>query len=304
MKKIIVFLAGIILTNIIIQDIHAQQNVLNGIYVKERDLNRKPVPYPNLREADVMWSKEIQRKVDLREKMNHPLYYPTRQIGERMSLIDLLLYGIKNEGLTPYDPNGNPGDEFKTVITWSEILGKFDAGVDTVSTIDVSTGEPVTRIVENEMTTSEVKQYIVKEIWYFDRKYSTLQVRIVGLCPIREFFKQTAQMQGGQALAASGGASEEENDDNATQTKLFWVYFNDARPLFANHEVFNTFNDAERRTFDDIFFKRKFASYIVQESNVYDNRDINEYSLGTNAVLESERIKNWIFTTEHDLWEY
>jgi gliding motility associated protien GldN len=302
MKKLSVLLVGIILVNLLIKEVKAQNvNVLNGIYVKERDLYRTPVPYPHLREADVMWSKEIQRKIDLRERMNHPLYYPTKQIGERMSLIDLLLYGIKNEGLVAYDPNVWPGDEFKTPITWTDILNKFDAGIDTVTTIDVVSGEPVQRIVEKEMNTSDVKQYIVKEIWYFDRKYSTLQVRIVGLCPIREFFKQTAQMQGGQAVVA---ATEEENDDNATQAKLFWIYFNDARPLFANHEVFNTFNDAERRTFDDVFFKRKFSSFIVQESNVYDNRDINEYSLGTNAVMESERVKNWIFTTEHDLWEY
>ncbi|MCX6259002.1 MAG: gliding motility protein GldN [Bacteroidia bacterium] len=303
MKRLIFLLCiSAILINLMPGVISAQ-NVLNGIYIKERDVNRKPVPYPHLREADVMWSKEIQRKIDLRENINHPLYYPTRPIGERMSLIDLLLYGIKNESMKAYDANGGPGDEFKTPITWTDILQKLGAGKDTTYTIDIETGERKPVIIDKEMTTSEVKQYIVKEIWYFDRKYSTLQVRIVALCPIREFFKQTQNMQGGQAIGA-GATNEEESDDNATQQKLFWISYNDFRPLLANHEVFNTFNDAEHRTFDDVFFKRKFSSFIVQESNVYDNRDINEYSLGSSAVQESERIKNWIFTTEHDLWEY
>jgi len=82
------------------------------------------------------------------------------------------------------------------------------------------------------------------------------------------------------------------------------VYFPSIRPLLANHEVFNATNDAERRTFDDIFFKRMFSSYIFQETNVYDNRLINQYALGLDAILESEKIKEDIFRLEHDLWEY
>ena len=52
------------------------QNVLDGIYPKEHVLNRKPIPYPHVREADVMWAKKVWRVIDLREKINLPLYYP------------------------------------------------------------------------------------------------------------------------------------------------------------------------------------------------------------------------------------
>ena len=38
----------------------------------ERDLVR----LSPLREADVMWSRKIWREIDLRQKMNHPFYYP------------------------------------------------------------------------------------------------------------------------------------------------------------------------------------------------------------------------------------
>jgi hypothetical protein len=63
-------------------------------------------------------------------------------------------------------------------------------------------------------------------------------------------------------------------------------------------------NDAQRRTFDDIFIKRYFGSYIVREANVYQNRMVENYSQGLEAMLESERIKNSISTFEHDLWEF
>ena len=53
------------------------QNVLDGVYVKEHTVERQVIPYPFLREADVMWSKRIWRVIDLNEKMNLPLRYPS-----------------------------------------------------------------------------------------------------------------------------------------------------------------------------------------------------------------------------------
>ena len=71
-----------------------------------------------------------------------------------------------------------------------------------------------------------------------------------------------------------------------------------------NAEVFNSVkNDAERRTYDDLFWKRMFSSTITMEANVA-NRRINEYMIGLDALLEAERIKAEIFNIEHDLWEY
>jgi hypothetical protein len=71
---------------------------------------------------------------------------------------------------------------------------------------------------------------------------------------------------------------------------------------FANVEVYNRQNDAERRTLEDIFWKRMFGSYIYKETNVFD-RIIDEYAQGIDALMESERIKEEIFLLEHDLWE-
>ncbi|MBN2764205.1 MAG: hypothetical protein JXR41_14020, partial [Bacteroidales bacterium] len=69
-------------------------------------------------------------------------------------------------------------------------------------------------------------------------------------------------------------------------------------------EIFNRNNDAQRISFDDFFMQRRFNSYIFAESNVYDNRWINSYAIGEDALLEAEKIKDWLFNIEHDLWEY
>jgi gliding motility associated protien GldN len=84
---------------------------------------------------------------------------------------------------------------------------------------------------------------------------------------------------------------------------LFWLYYPECRYVFANADVFNLFNDAQRRTYEDLFQKRYFSSYIVKHSNVYD-RSIGEFARGMDALAESERIKEELFNLEHDLWHY
>ncbi len=260
------------------------QNVMDGLYPKEHVPNRKPIPFAYIREADVMWAKKIWRIVDLREKMNLPLYYPITQMDDRYSLIDLLLYGIKYEGLTAYS---NKDDEFKIALTPEQVEINMGAVNDTSQVKNADTGQWEEKIIGGDIRSDEIKQILLKEIWFFDRNYSRMDVRIIGLCPIREFEK-----------------SDSNGDSQITKSQVFWIYYPEARDLFASHEVFNPKNDAQRRTFDDIFLKRYFGSYIVKESNVYSNRRIEDYTAGMDAMMESERIKNSIFTMEQDMWEF
>ncbi|SMO62296.1 protein involved in gliding motility GldN [Saccharicrinis carchari] len=261
------------------------QNVLDGIYPKEHVLNRKPIPYPHVREADVMWAKKVWRVIDLREKINLPLYYPINTMDGRYSLIQLLIHGIQYEGLTAYSTKND--DEFKVEMSYDQVLYEMGAVGDTLQ-VKQEDGTFAEQIVTGELRPEEVKQILVKEVWFFDRNYSRLDVRIIGLCPIREYSKSSGE-----------GGSEE-----VARKQTFWVYFPQARDLFARNEVFNPRNDAQRRTFDDIFMKRYFGSYITRESNVYNNRGIDKYAVGMEAMLESERIKTEIFNFEHDMWEF
>lgn len=295
------------------------QNVLDGVYVKEHVISRKPIPLYYLREADVMWSRKIWRLIDLKEKQNFPLYYPTEgKVDNRYSLIDLILtaaekgydlnekeadshlvlYIIKNqdkdsisEFILPLNPNGISD----TGKLYKELNLLFDVKTTITTRENVVTNSIDTITIEGNMYTNEVKKYILKEEWFFDKQRSKMEVRIIGICPIR-VYKDNA--------GSSGGSSTIDDEEEMKKKKLFWVYFPSLRPVLCNHEVFNTNNDAERRTFDDIFFKRKFSSYIIRQTNVFDNRDISSYAYGLDAQLEADKIKDYIFKIEHDLWEF
>jgi hypothetical protein len=56
-------------------------------------------------------------------------------------------------------------------------------------------------------------------------------------------------------------------------------------------------------SFDDLFWKRRFNSTIIKESNTYD-RSIETYRMGVDALLESDKIKEEIRTIEHDVWNF
>ncbi|MEW6468593.1 MAG: gliding motility protein GldN [Bacteroidota bacterium] len=251
-------------------------------YIKDHIDDRKPIQYTHLREADVMWSKTIWRVVDLREKQNLPLYYPITPINDRLSLFDVIKKGLQSGELTAYD---KPllDDEFNYEMPLSQVNAKLNF-VDTVLTQDLNTGAWDTVLVPRQIMSENVKQYWVKEVWFFDKQRSVMDVRIIGISPlIEKIDKTTGEFRGYEPL--------------------FWLYFPGCRNYFAKYECFNRQSDAERRTYDDIFHKRLFESYIRKESNVYD-RLIIEYAQQMAALLESDRVKEDLFIIEHDLWHF
>ncbi len=290
MKKLIVLFIGIIFLSAtpgFAQEVELD-GVLNGTYVKNRIAQRKPVPYQYVRESDIMWAKTVWRIVDLRQKMNHKLYYPELDMAYegRYSLIDLLMHGIQNEGLKAFDPTADLFDEFHSETTLDQIKINF-GGEDTEIEVEDANGNLVKKKIPGQITSSEVKEIMIKEEWFFDKQRSVMEVRIIGFCPIRHYFKP-----------------DDIDEEDPQKKKLFWVNFPEVRKLLANHKVFNPYNEAQSWSFDDIFHNRFFNSYIIQESNTYNNRLIAEYTMGKERLLEAERVKANILNYEMDMWEY
>lgn len=270
------------------------QDTKMEVYTKIQIPNKKPIPYVHVREADVMWSTTIWRMVDLREKINLPMYYPTKPIGERMSLINLIFYGIDNEGLQAYDPDKDV-DEFKIPMSKTDLEAKM-GNVSSKQTITDTTGKEVETVVAGERKYDEVKQILIKEKWFFDKNYSRMDVRIIGLCPIRISRREIKTVNNAPV----------EDDENAEmiKTQVCWIYYPEARNLFARVPAFNRSNDAQQVSFDDLFMQRRFNGFIFKQSNVYDNRRVQDYTTGFETLLEGERIKDVISSYEQDLWEY
>jgi gliding motility associated protien GldN len=284
MKKVLVFFGLLVfLLGITSQETKAQ--IIDGAFKREDIHKRKPTTLSMPREADVMWSKKVWRIIDLREKMNQSLYFPTKETEGRRNLVTLFLEGIKDGKLTAYDAKND--DEFKVPMTFEQVKEAFGATTRTLKVRNVDTGEMQEKPVEGVMRSEEIKKIMLKEEWYFDKQTSTLNVRIIGICPIREFYRD-----------------EDVNQETVQRVQVFWIYYPEVRDILAANEISNPQNTARNSSYDDLFLKRIFSSYIVKESNVYNNRDISQYVSGKDAMLESKRIENDIFDYEQNLWEY
>ncbi len=255
------------------------------VYTKETIIpEKKPVPYPYVREADVMWAKDVWRTIDLRQRMNFPLRYPIEgkmSGGDRYSLFGLLMEGIKTEEITPYEylPNIGWKDPFSKLTSLADIYNL--TGGDTISKDDGSFDYVL-------QGTSYVWQFMIQEQWFFDKKHSVMQVRIVAIAPV--YFNLFNEF--GDRLP------------QPTRSIPFIVHFPQCRRLFATNAVYNANNDAQSISFDDLFFQRRFSSTIIGESNVYGDRKLASYKTGQDILLEADKIKNELFIMEHDLWEY
>ena len=259
------------------------------IYTRQMPDNQK-VNYTYLNESDVIWSKRLYRIIDLREKMNLNLYYPSLKYDAdenrfksemsdgRMNFSGILL----NEILAGRVP-ATDGDAMTVPTTYNDIAAKMNRDTLTIAVIGAD-GLERDSTVTNMENPSDIKQLMLLEEWFFDKKHSRLDVRIIGICPIYMGYDPITS--------------------RLVKRRLFWIRYEDVRQALAASEAFNSFNDAQRISFEDLMLQRRFSGYIVAESNVYDDRSINQYKMGSSQIFEAERIKNEIFNFEQDLWEY
>ncbi len=281
-RVVVILCFGLILF-LVSGQLFGQSDYGETFYVKENTRTRKPIRYVHEREADIMWSKRVWRTIDLREKFNHPLYFPETPTNARLSLFDVIEKGLIEGSIYAYD---NPvfDDEFKVRMTTAQVAQLFTWYDSTNLVADPYNPDNMIQApIQYNLTANMIKQYWVKEDWFWDRQRSVMDVRIIGICPLQEKTDAAGEVIG--------------------YKPLFWLYFPACRDLFARHEVFNTKNDAQRLSFDDVFHKRMFGSYVRKESNVYD-RTIESYAPGLDALLEADRVKEDIFKTEHDMWHF
>jgi gliding motility associated protien GldN len=226
-----------------------------------------------------MFSKRVWREIDLRDKVNTIFASP------KSRLITILTDAIQAGELTAYDASSTKddvnGDEFSVVLKAEEAMARFADSV-LVPIFDKDGNQTGTVVTAGEFNPDSIIKFRIKEDWIFDKQRSVFEPRIVGIAPMVR-------------ISAAGQAFDEQ--------PAFWIYFPEVRHLLVTKAVVSRSNDATGLSYDDIFMKRIFASYIVKESNPEDLR-IKDYAIGIERLYESERVKKALMDFEHDLWSF
>lgn len=277
-----------ILTLFVASSIFGQSNLLNAkevdmIGVKSAqqlasDID-EPLPYDYVSDRDVLWSKVVWEYIDLNQKINLPYYFPISSENispTRRSLFDTLITAIREgEILSFYEDSF-----FKTKQTYEELEGKL------IDNRDDGYGgtDPY------EIKAEKIAGYMIKGIWYFDKRHGELKYRLLALAPM------------GPDVQTIGTSAEEEGE----VYPLFWLFYPEVRNLLYKSEVFNSKNNSNRLSYDHLLNARRFSAVIVREENLYGNRTIKEYVKGNSLfqLLEAARIKEEIRNKEMDMWNY
>ncbi|MEO9512625.1 MAG: gliding motility protein GldN [Flavobacteriaceae bacterium] len=295
-----VFLIGAL--TLLPMSIMAQANILNAklpddIGKKteaqiEQD-NDAPLEYGYTDDRDILWSKTVWEVIDLDERVNFPMYYPTDTIGigaDRRSLYHVLMKNIRNGSLT----------EVYTDSYFSE-KRKFEDLSATLSKVDttdlgyeqINAGEQISAefINQRDLTAADIEEYRIKGIWYFDKRQGELKYRLLGIAPV---------------APDVNFIDDESVDPGENKVELFWVWYPAARQVLHEAKVYNQRNSARPITFDMLLNARRFNAVIYKEDNVHGDREIDDYVFD-NALfqlLEAKRIKEVIRDREQDMWAY
>lgn len=246
----------------------------DGFYDRYLHTEKKVLTYDYIHEKDVFWEKRTWRLIDIREKANLIFNNPKKPF------VMVLLDAARAGDITLYHTFD---DQFTQPMTVPEMEGIVNK-IDTVCFFDPETFVEECKPVINEFNPENVKQFRVKEVYFFDEETGKMDVRILGIAPIIERF--------------------DDNGNFLNSGPMFWAYYPEMRETLARVEAFNNQNDAARMSWEDVFEARMFSSYITKESNVYDRR-IQDYTTNPMAaLLEADKIREQIFNFEMDNWDY
>lgn len=253
--------------------ISAQAQPLDDIVVRRIQLEKRPLAYASIREADIFWEKRIWRVIDTREKINLPFRNPA------MPLYSLLETAIREGKITPYSAED---DQFTYPLDTAQLYQQLTRA-DTVRIIDPITGEERWQVIRDEFNPETVVRYRLKELWYFDKQMSTLRVRILGIAPVVE--------------------KRDEFGNVKYERPLFWVSYPQCREWLSHQRAPMPDNSLGVMSWEDLLEMRMFSSYIIKESNVLDRR-LDGYLAGKEMLQESKQKEQQLFNFEHDLWAH
>lgn len=244
-------------------------------WVQEIAGKRVALGYEPIREADVFWWKNVWRVIDLREKINLHFKWP------KSPFIQVLLDAVQSGKCQVYS---GMDDDFSTPIDPKEALNVAGGGVDSIYVTDPGTGIQTLQVITKEVNWNNVNKLRLKEVWFFNKQTSTMEVRIMGICPLYDNYDPTT-------------------GDFRGEVPVFWIYFPSLRQTLVNTVAYNPFPNGIRLNWDQVYALRLFGSYIYKVDNVQDFR-IKDYKSGIDILYESEAKKQELFNFEHDLWEY
>lgn len=240
------------------------------------------IPYPTVREEDIIYKIRVWRDIDLRERENRFLMFAKNEFGTH-NLINIIIDLVKTNKITAFS---NENDRFTTPLKVADALAEFSGGLDTVATYNEYGDVSGYQVRRKAIDPDSVYTFRIKEDWFFDKAYGRMMSRIIGIAPVISYRSST-----GEILP---------NSEHA----VFWLYYNDLRPLLSKYQTINPRMTGARMQMNEALDQNAFKALIVKSD--YENPgEVSWNVLYPNPEdqdLEREKILNIMKNFENSLW--
>lgn len=291
----------------------------NGtIAIQTRQMNAlaDTIAVTDHRADDIVWSRIVYRIIDLRERQNNQLYFPILPNEKYKNFFRILLDETLNgrvKGYAKKDNNIQP--IYSTALDLEKIAkdvyvdNEYDAASDQVARYPAIIKDPVTNSYEIDQTmigkySESQRKFIIQEIVFFNRHYSRMYSKIIGIAPV--LITNEVNVQKLRGLAP--GQKLETCCGNIwlflINSVNVWYLYDELRPALAKQYIIPNGNETERLTYDEFFSQRLYSSYILGDANMFDRMLLQQYSDAKDIRREQKRIESELLNFEIDLWEY
>ncbi len=265
----------------------------------------------NHRADDIEWSRIVYRVIDMREKQNNQLYFPVTPNEKYKSLFRLILEATVNGGLKAYEKKDfDIQPRYDLQLTNDRLVETFQiADYDSVNNSvrktaliekDPLTNMPVISSYAYPDFASKQTKFLVQEIVFFNKHYSRMYTKIIGIAPIYIYNETNVTNMFMLGLNKTG-----EGVWNFFQSSvLCWYLFDELRPFLAKQYIIPNGNETQRLTYDEFFAQKLFYSYLLGDGNMLDKMLLQTYNDAESIRREQKRIETELLNVEQDLWEY
>lgn len=282
---------------------------LNGdiaIQTNQKNALADTIAKINHRWDDIVWSRIVYRVIDVRDRQNNQLYFPVLPTEKYKSLLRLIFDETVAGNLIAYDKKNTEDivPNFKKPLSVEELSKMI-----TVTTVDQDKNtidEPVfskDNIGNYTVSDRQYEKYaklhtkfVVQEIVFFNKHYSRMFSKIIGIAPIYFYCKYNMI-----------NPPTKEGDKiwlSLCQSIPCWYYFDNLRPMMLKQDMIPNGNEVQRMSYDEFFQQNLFSSYILGDSNMHDRMLLQSYVDNDYIVKEQKRIETELLDAELDLWEY
>lgn len=244
-----------------------------GVYKSSPELD------DSLPESEVVKAKEFIKRLDFQDQVNKNIFCIKKTKENIFPLFDVIMQGLVTGKIMAFKENSyNPVVSVK--LSCAEVLTKL---IHTDSVENYFINADGVEVHEKKLQTDTLKPENISgiyfnEVWYFNKKWSRLEKRIIGIAPVWR------------------------NPKTNKEETLFWIYYNESREWLSAYAANTQTSVGNKKSYEEIFYSRFYNGTIIKESNVY-NRTLAEEFKGIDLLLENEKAKENVLKKEEDFWE-